>query len=359
MFEAQTYDKVLEDILSRAPDGIDLRQGSIFYDAVAGIAFKIAKYYADLEQVFEMVFLVTATGDYLTLRAEENGVYRQVASAAKYRIKYEGELPELGTRFFCDGQYFVLAQDDDLGFYIEAEETGTAANDILSGTAVVPVETLRELTACSIAEDLEPGSDEEDDESLRKRVQEKIAGPAENGNRQHYKTWCESISGVGRARIIPLWAGENTVKGVLIDTEGGPASDAVVQRVQEYIDPGGTGLGEGQANIGAHFTAVAATAKKVDISFSVTLAKGGNLATVKDAAQTALKAQVKSINLAANDGETPTLRISTVGNTIYGLTGVLDYENLRFNGQTSNVETGTEEVFVLGEVNVSETDPVS
>lgn len=108
MFEAQTYDKVLEDILSRAPDGIDLRQGSIFYDAVAGIAFKIAKYYADLEQVFEMVFLVTATGDYLTLRAEENGVYRQVASAAKYRIKYEGELPELGTRFFCDGQYLSL-----------------------------------------------------------------------------------------------------------------------------------------------------------------------------------------------------------------------------------------------------------
>ena len=101
MFEAQTYDKVLEEILSRAPDGIDLRQGSIFYDAVAGIAFKIAKYYADLEQVFEMVFLVTATGDYLTLKAEEYAVYRQAAATAKYRIKYDGELPELGTRFFC------------------------------------------------------------------------------------------------------------------------------------------------------------------------------------------------------------------------------------------------------------------
>ena len=43
MFEAKTYEAVLADILSRAPDGIDLRQGSIFYDAVAGIAFKIAK----------------------------------------------------------------------------------------------------------------------------------------------------------------------------------------------------------------------------------------------------------------------------------------------------------------------------
>lgn len=277
MFEAQTYDKVLEEILSRAPDGIDLRQGSIFYDAVAGIAFKIAKYYADLEQVFEMVFLVTATGDYLTLKAEEYAVYRQAAATAKYRIKYDGELPELGTRFFCSGQYFVLAQDDALGIYIEAEKAGTEANDIPAGTSVVPTDTQRSLTACSIVEELEPGADDEDDESLRKRVQEKIAGPAENGNQQHYKTWCESISGVGRARIVPLWAGENTVKGILIDTEGGPASEAVVQRVQEYIDPGGTGLGEGQANIGAHFTATSATAKRVNISFSVTLAKGGDL----------------------------------------------------------------------------------
>ena len=152
MFEAQTYDKVLEEILSRAPDGIDLRQGSIFYDAVAGIAFKIAKYYADLEQVFEMVFLVTATGDYLTLKAEEYAVYRQAAATAKYRIKYDGELPELGTRFFCSGQYFVLAQDDALGIYIEAEKAGTEANDIPAGTSVVPTDTQRSLTACSIVE---------------------------------------------------------------------------------------------------------------------------------------------------------------------------------------------------------------
>lgn len=359
MFEAQTYDKVLEEILSRAPDGIDLRQGSIFYDAVAGIAFKIAKYYADLEQVFEMVFLVTATGDYLTLKAEEYAVYRQAAATAKYRIKYDGKLPELGTRFFCSGQYFVLAQDDALGIYIEAEKAGTEANDIPAGTSVVPTDTQRSLTACSIVEELEPGADDEDDESLRKRVQEKIAGPAENGNQQHYKTWCESISGVGRARIVPLWAGENTVKGILIDTEGGPASEAVVQRVQEYIDPGGTGLGEGQANIGAHFTATSATAKRVNISFSVTLAKGGDLASVRSAAQTALKAQIKSINLTTDDSETPTLRISTVGNTIHSLLGVLDYANLRFNGQTANVEAGKEEVFVLGEVTVSETNPVS
>lgn len=84
-----------------------------------------------------------------------------------------------------------------------------------------------------------------------------------------------------------------------------------------------------------------------------------DLASVRSAAQTALKAQIKSINLTTDDSETPTLRISTVGNTIYSLLGVLDYANLRFNGQTANVEAGKEEVFVLGEVTVSETNPVS
>ena len=120
----------------------------------------------------------------------------------------------------------------------------------------------------------ENGSDAEGDEALRNRVIEKIAGPAENGNKQHYKTWCESIDGVGRARIFPLWLGENTVKAVLIDTTGKPCGEAKVQEVQEYIDPAdkgmtatvngktytiGDGLGNGVANIGAHFTAVAAT----------------------------------------------------------------------------------------------------
>ncbi len=359
MFEAQTYEAVLADIMSRAPDGIDLRQGSIYYDAVSGIAFKIAKYYADLEQVFNLVFLPTATGDYLTLRAEELGVYRQSATTAKYKAEFTGTIPEPGTRFFCNGQYFTLVEDTELGLYLEAEEPGSAASDIPAGTAIVPMDTISGLTAASIAAEIEPGADEEDDDHLRQRVQEKVAGPAENGNMQHYKTWCEEISGVGRARIISLWNGPNTVKGVLIDTDGGPAPEAVVNRVQEYIDPGCTGLGLGKANIGAYFTAEAASAAEVAISFSVTLSTGGTLSEVQAAAETALAAHIKEVNLSTSDSETATLRISTVGNVIYGLSGVLDYADLKFNGKTANIELTKEQVFTLGEVTVSETNAVS
>lgn len=359
MFEAQTYENVLADVLSRAPEGIDLRQGSIFFDAVSGICFKIAKYYADLEQVFNMVFLPTAVGDYLTTLGEQYAVYRRDASPAKYKASFEGAMPEPGTRFFADGHYFTLVDDSENGLYLEAEESGIGANDIPPGTPVVPVDNVPGLTSASISSSLEPGTDEEEDESLRQRIQEKLAGPAENGNVQHYKTWCESITGVGRARIIPLWNGENTVKAVLIDTEGKPASAEVVERVQEYVDPGGTGLGYGQANIGAHFTAVAATPVTVTVSFGVVLSRGGSIPEVKAAAEKALADYFKDANLNTPESEAITLRVNAVGNILYSLSGVLDYTDLKFNGKASNIELETEEVLSLGEVTVSAADSLS
>ena len=43
MFEDYTYERLLEDVLNNAPEDIDTRQGSIFYDAVSGILLKVAK----------------------------------------------------------------------------------------------------------------------------------------------------------------------------------------------------------------------------------------------------------------------------------------------------------------------------
>jgi hypothetical protein len=72
-----------------------------------------------------------------------------------------------------------------------------------------------------------------------------------------------------------LFAGENTVMGVIIGVDGLPAVQNIIDQVQEYIDPitlgisfvvddetiaAGDGLGDGVANIGVHFAAVAPNA---------------------------------------------------------------------------------------------------
>ena len=69
MFEDYTYERLLEDVLNNAPEGIDTRQGSIFYDAISGILLKVAKLYTDIDIIVEMTTVATATGEALDTRA--------------------------------------------------------------------------------------------------------------------------------------------------------------------------------------------------------------------------------------------------------------------------------------------------
>ena len=353
MIKIKTYDELLKEALSAAPAEIDKREGSVFYTAVAGALLKVAQYYADCAHMYDLVFLTTAVGEYLDRKGVELGLGRNGATRAVYAFTYEGTLPIAGSRFFADNKYFAVITDDG-ALRLRAETYGTQGNTIVAGTPAVPVNTIQGLASAAFGELIDPGVDVESDEDYRQRIRAKIAGPAENGNRQHYKTWCESVAGVGRARIIPLWNGENTVKGVIVSTEGTPAADAVVERVQEYVDPGGTGLGNGVANIGAYFTAVAAGASTIDVSFEAALANGAAVDQAKAEATEALTEYLRETALYTQEDETMTVRVSTIGAMILALPSVLDYADLQVNGGTANIEIGIEDVPVLGEVTVSE-----
>jgi uncharacterized phage protein gp47/JayE len=369
VFEDYTYERLLEDVLNNAPEGIDTRQGSIFYDAVSGVLIKIAKLYTDLDLVVELSRLTTTTGDALDAKAGEYGITRLAATRAKYRAEFEGVTPEPGERFYYDGAYFVLRQEETGLLYFEAEVAGEAGNGIYEETPAVPVNTINGLVSATFGAVYESGSDAEDDESLRTRVQEKIAGPAENGNKQHYKTWCESVDGVGRARIFPLWNGPNTVKGTLIDPEGQPCGPSKVAEVQEYIDPAtkgytatvggkvytvGDGLGEGVANLGAHFTAVAATPLSINVEFEAELASGATQEAAEAEATEAIEGYLKELVLTTVEPSDIVVRVSAVGAILSSLQNLLDYSNLTLNGVAQNITPGEDDVPVVGEVSISE-----
>jgi len=370
MFEAQTYEALLAEVLANAPAGIDTRQGSIFYDAVSGIVLQIAKMYTDLDQVFQYVFIATATGEYLDMRASEYGLERHEALPAKYYLVYEGTQPPVGTRFFHNdtGYYFTTTADADGTMYLVAEIAGTECNVIAEGDLAVPVNTIDGLTSAVFGEPYSEGTDEESDDDLRSRIQEKVAGPAENGNKHHYKTWCEEVDNVGMARITPLWNGPNTVKAVLITPNGLPCDSDTVTKVQKYIDPadaGGTveidgktyvvgdGLGNGVANLGAHFTAVAADSVSIVVEFTAELASDSTVDDAEDEAAEALAAYFKELVLENEDADDVIVRLSAVGAIISGLPSVLDYSDLTINGGTENIFPGADGVPVCEGVTVN------
>ncbi|MCD8216682.1 MAG: baseplate J/gp47 family protein [Clostridiales bacterium] len=368
MFEDYTYENLLEEVLSNAPDNIDTREGSIFYDAVSGVLLIIAKLYMDLDVIMEYCSIYTATGDALTSKASEYGITRKSATPAKYYVTFEGTTPDVGERFYYDGLYFVLCVDDDGVYYLEAEEAGESGNTIYEGTAAIPVNTIDGLTSATFGALYEAGTDEEDDETLRARVVEKISGPAENGNKQHYKTWCESIDGVGMARIYPLWNGPNTVKAVLIDSNGHGCTEAKVAEVQEYIDPAtlgytaevdgityvvGDGLGEGVANLGAHFTAFGAIDYDINVTFTAEVASGYTTDAVAEEASEAIADYLKEMALEYDEADDIVVRVTSIGSIISSLSSVLDYSDLTINDGTENIIPGENYVPVIGEVTVS------
>lgn len=345
MFESYTYENLLEEVLNNAPEDIDTRPGSIFYDAVSGFLIRAAKFYTDLPLIFSLSRIDTATGEYLDSKASEYGIIRHEAQKAKYNAVITGTVTESNERFFYNGLYFVL-KADETGRYFEAEEVGTEYNNIFIGTAAVPVDTISGLESAEFGAIIEYGTTPEDDESLRRRLKDKISGAGENGNKQHYKIWCESIDGVGKAKVFPLWNGPNTVKAVLIDLNGLPCSDDIVSEVQKYVDPDGLGLGEGVAPIGAHFTAVSAESEFIDIAVSVEIRQGFGIDAAKESIRSAVKSYLKTQVM--NSSEEIVIRVSEIGAIISGLAEIEDYKNLNINGSDENITINSGSVPVLG-----------
>lgn len=367
MYEANTYERILSNLLANAPPDVDTRPGSVIYDAASSCAYELAKFYVDLDNFRALTLISTAVDEYLDSLGEEFAVTRNPATTARYEFTYTGTRPAAGERFFANGLYFALVETDGI-LRLVAEEPGIASNSIITGTAAVPVNTISGLDAASFGVLIEPGVDTEDDDSYRARIQQKIAGPASNGNIQHYKTWCEEVAGVGQARIIPCFAGQNTVLAVLIGADGLPAAATVVSRVQEYIDPIelnhtalldgktipiGDGLGKGCANIGAQFAALAATSVPISVSCNVELAEGASVADAKVEAQTALTEHLKELALSSSDGEDVVVRVSAILTLLYSQTTIIDCSNLKINGGTANLPIKRTEVATLGEVTLS------
>lgn len=353
MFEDKTYENLMAEALQAAPSGTDTRQGSVFYDAVAGICIEIAQFYANLDEVLTLTWLGTAPGEYLDRKGLDYGIERRGAESAVYAFSYTGTRPSPGTRFFAGSEFFALIEEDGL-LRLRAEEAGESANGIPEGTAAIPAQTSPGLTSAAFGAIVRSGADAEDDESYRARMIGRISAPAENGNAAHYKKWCEECAGIGRARIFPLWDGENTVLARLIGTDGLPAAPDVVAAVQAYIDPDASGLGEGTANIGAYFTAAAAEEKMVNVSFTAARAPGVTAQALRTRAETALRGYFRNIATDIGSGSGAVVRMSDIGMLIYGLSGVIDYTDLRLNGSAGNVLIGAHEVPVLGEVLINE-----
>ncbi len=346
--------------------GVDVREGSVFMDMQMGHCMRVAKFYGDLSMLHDMMMPDTATGEFLTEYAAQDNVYRTVATSSCWSALFEGVTPETGTEFMCEDTYFTLSNVDGV-LCLVANEPGEGSNTLLPGSDLIPVDNIDDLESATLGELILPGMAEESDESLLARWKTSKIRPATNSNVPQLKLLCEQHESIGRAKILALWGGENTVKAVLLSKMGQNVSNEVVAAVQQYIDPiekgyevvvngktytFGDGLGEGAANIGLHFLAASAEPVYLAITADVDLKEGYTREQVINAARGQITAYLTRIALEAPDKGSATVRISNIGSIITALPGVLDYDydSLKINGSGGNLEIDRESVAVLAEV---------
>ena len=234
---------------------------------------------------------------------------------------------------------------------IVSEDTGTEMNELVPGMEVIPEIDVDGLISASLGELLVPAVDIEDDDSARERLINKISGPDENGNKSQVQTWCESVDGVGRARIISLWNGKNTVLAIIIDKDGKVPVESVVKAVQEYVDPGASGEGEGAATIGQQVTVVAAEAVKIDVKVSVLKMSDATYAGIQEQFKELLENYFKEMALEPYaDGMA--IRYGRTVSLLEQVNGITDYDGLTLNGAKENIAFSIRQVPVLGEVTV-------
>lgn len=340
-FESQTYAKILAEQLQRISNTVDKREGSLIQTALGPEAYTFEELYMCLSKIQQNAYTETAVAEYLDLKAAELGIQRKPATVAIREGIFDAEVP-IGSRFSADEGansiiFQVVEKISDGRYKLQAETVGEAGN-APRGT-LIAIDYVANLTSAQLGELLIPAVDEESDDELRARCKAKFSNPVQDANIAQYLQWAEGFESIGTARVFPLWAGGNTVKVVITDRNNQPASAALIESFQQYMDPDSEGIGNGVAPIGAKVTITGGVRKDINISATVSLNDG--YVDTNDVEQYVVD-YIASIVF-----KKAIVSYMRVGSAILDAPSIADLSNLQLNGGTTDVALGDEEIPVL------------
>jgi Uncharacterized homolog of phage Mu protein gp47 len=363
--EEYDYEYFINQALSKVPEGIDTREGSIIYDALAPTCYQLAALIMQLKNVLLETFVVTATGEYLDYRAQETGLERIEATKAivRARLTREDGSPfsvAMGSRFSSIGDdpvyYTVIAAEEEGIFRLQAEIAGESGNKYIG--VLLPLNNFNGLAEAMVTEILIPARDTETDEELRKRIIDSKEIVTFGGNITDYYYLTSGIQGVGAVQIYPVWNGGGTVRLVILDDTYKAANEVLVERVQQMIDPTSYQQGIGYAPIGHQVTVAAPTNKTIDVEFELTLNLGVSYPQLADTIHQVIEDYFDKVRRGWDErtdaGYECWVFRSQITAAILSVLGVANVQGLKLNGLEADVQlelsNDKQELPLLGEV---------
>ena len=256
------------NIMSTTITEVDKSENSMVYNTQFPVASELSNSMLNLDEAMKKCFALTANlagyDYYLDLRCSEMGVYRRQATYAIVPVKITGrknKLIKMGTvvgtidgRKYTTTEDFTLDENGKGSITVIADQAGSNYNVKANEICTFPVPYNGLLTVTN-ENDYNDAYDREDNASLYARYDLKVKKILTSGNRNMYEYWCKQVTGVGDVKVIPLWDKDNgfngrgSVKCIITNSNKRKASNELIQKVKDYIDPN-DGTGDGEAPIG-------------------------------------------------------------------------------------------------------------
>ena len=327
----ELYERMMGDFAART--GIAAADSCDLAARMYALAAQIHALEAESDWVRRQCFPQTAQGENLDHHAQMRALERKKGARAKGVVRFSvgtaGDTVRtvpVGTvcmtaglvRFETTGQGIIAPGEMWVDVPVQAVEIGAAGNAAPGTITVMSVAPVG-VASCTNPAPCSGGVDEEDDESLRRRVLDSFRSLPNGANAAYYRALALSDEDTAEAVVVSRPRGVGSVD-VVVSAYGGLPGEDLLKRLQEKMDA--------EREIAVDLRVLAPETLPVSLAVEVLPAQGHDPAAVLGGVEEALRNLFDGRLLGKG------VLLAKLGSIIYGCEGV---ENYRITAPAADV----------------------
>ena len=359
MFENKTAEVILADMLGSVGNEYDKREGSVIYNALAPIAYRLADMYAALDDALDETFPDTCSVDSLNRRARALGIPEQI-QAVYTQLRCD---VTFGTGFSEVPDGAIFAYQGLLFEYVETSENNTseitvraveadAAYNLADDTQLIYQGSDGAVTGCTVTGTISIGNAGETLDEFRARYMAAVKGAAFDGNIAAYREIVEEASSRTSTAIVTYEVknidpaaqeGDEVLmripKLIVIGSDGEESTGVTVSDIQDAISA--------KSDLRSDYVTVLIAEVddsdfKVDATVTVDTDAGYTLDMIQAAASEAAEALYRRKLAEAETTSQARYNLADIQRIIYGLDGITAVTSISGAGSGHDLFTSTE-----------------
>lgn len=355
-------DEIHQRMMSNLPGDIDDMPGGFPYDFTMPAALEkdeIINYH--LVRALMVAFPQYAWDEWLDLHGQQVHLERHAPKSATGRVQVKGTpggMVMAGVVFctpateggpsieFQSMENVEIGGDGIALIPVTAVESGTASN-VSAGTVSLMAKPDKNIMEVTNPEAIWGGTERESDDDYYDRIAAEYTNSLTYlGNDSDYIRWAKE-AGAGDCIVISASEGPGTVKLVLVDGNGQPANEELVEGVYNYIVSPRNRSGRLLPTACARLICKPAATVTVDFTVTGLVYDGTTMEQIKED----FAAAVREVYASAKQQDV--LRYNDVRPLLSDIIGVVDFEGFLVNGDMKNIRFGREEYPETGHLDFS------